>query len=176
MTVIHYPSSLGLRLDSALKTQELGRLVAKTLTSGSILALTGELGSGKTQFTRGVGIGLGIPEEQITSPTFSLIQEYPAALPLIHVDLYRLETHADVQSLGLTEYFQEPYIVIIEWADRMNHLLPSDHLRLQFAHCEHQGTRLVTIQETGTKSSESVTRLKTLLAADSPHTFPRINP
>lgn len=175
MTGIHHHASLSLRLDSALKTLELGQLVAKTLTSSSIIALIGELGSGKTQFTRGVGIGLGIPEEHITSPTFSLIQEYPAVLPLIHVDLYRLETHADVLSLGLGEYFQEPYIVIIEWADRMNHILPSDHLRLQFAHCEPQDTRLVTIHGTGIKSTESVNRLKALLTEDSPHTFPRIN-
>lgn len=174
MTTIGHPSPLCLRLDSAVKTLELGQLVAKTLTGGSILALTGELGSGKTQFTRGVGIGLGIPEEQITSPTFTLIQEYQATIPLIHIDLYRLETQADVQSLGLSEYFQAPYIVIIEWADRMHQALPSDHLHLQFTHGEHQEIRLVDIQGTGSQSRESVNHLNALLSDDPRDGFPRI--
>ena len=167
--------SLCLRLDSAVKTLELGRLVAKTLTGGSILALTGDLGSGKTQFTRGVGIGLGIPEEHITSPTFTLIQEYPAALPLIHIDLYRLETQSDIQSLGLHEYFQAPYIVIIEWADRLQQALPPDSLRLHFTHGEHQGIRQVTIQGTASQSCKSVNHLKALLAENPANGFPLLS-
>ncbi|MGE0473726.1 MAG: tRNA (adenosine(37)-N6)-threonylcarbamoyltransferase complex ATPase subunit type 1 TsaE [Nitrospirales bacterium] len=158
-----------------MKTLELGQQIAKILTGGSILALTGELGSGKTQFTRGVGIGLGIPEEHITSPTFTLIQEYPATIPLIHIDLYRLETHADIQSLGLSEYFQTPYIVIIEWADRMQRALPSDSLRLQFSHGEHHEVRVVDIQGTGSKSRESVNRLNALLSQNPDNDFPRIS-
>lgn len=169
------PPSLCLRLDSAVKTLEFGQLVAKTLAGGSILALTGELGSGKTQFTRGVGIGLGIPEEHITSPTFTLIQEYPATLPLIHIDLYRLETQADIQSLGLHEYFQAPYIVIIEWADRMQQALHPDHLRLHFTHGEHQGIRQVTIQGTASQSCESVNHLNALLAENPAHGFPLLS-
>ncbi|MGD9850796.1 MAG: tRNA (adenosine(37)-N6)-threonylcarbamoyltransferase complex ATPase subunit type 1 TsaE [Nitrospirales bacterium] len=174
MTTIEDPSPICLRLDSAMKTLELGQLFAKTLTGGSILALTGELGSGKTQFTRGVGIGLGIPEDHITSPTFTLIQEYPASIPLIHIDLYRLETQADVQSLGLSEYFQEPYIVIIEWADRMHRALPSDHLRLQFTHGEHQEIRLVDIQGTGLQSRGSLNHLNALLSENSRDGFPHM--
>ena len=167
MTAIDRPPPLRLEMDSTVKTLALGQLMATTLTGGSVLALMGELGSGKTQFTKGVGIGLGVSEEHITSPTFTLIQEYPTDFPLIHVDLYRLETQADVQSLGLSEYFQEPYIVIIEWADRMKDALPADHLRLEFSHGEQQGTRLVTIQGMGSKSLESVNRLKNLLSDDS---------
>ncbi len=174
MTTIEDPF-LSVGLNSARKTLELGQLVAKTLTGGSILALTGELGSGKTQFTRGIGIGLGIPEEHITSPTFTLIQEYPAAIPLIHTDLYRLETQADIQSLGLQEYFQAPYIVIIEWADRMPEGLPPDHLRLHFTHGDHQEIRQVTIQGNGLQSRESVNRLTTLFAENPAHGFPLLS-
>jgi tRNA threonylcarbamoyladenosine biosynthesis protein TsaE len=173
MTAIERPSPLHLRLDSAWETMAFGQLVAKTLAGGSILALTGELGSGKTQFTRGVGVGLGIPEEHITSPTFTLIQEYPAPLPLVHVDLYRLEPPADIQSLGLSEYFQEPYIVIIEWADRMNQMLPSDHLHLDFSHGKNPNTRLVTLQAIGSKSWEIVNRVQALLRENSHSRFTR---
>lgn len=175
MTVSKHPSSLTVRLDSPLKTMEFGQLLANALTDGSILALTGELGSGKTQFTRGIGVGLGVPEEQITSPTFTLIQEYPSSPPLIHVDLYRLETPGEIGSLGLVEYFQEPYIVIIEWAERMHDALPTDHLCLEFVYGEQQDTRIVSFHGAGPKSQTAVDRIQTLLSHEGQHTFPQVN-
>ncbi len=119
-------------LDSLENTQAIAFELAKVLLPGSILWLSGNLGSGKTTFVQGLGKGLGIDGE-ITSPTFSLIDEHlQGRIPLYHIDLYRLEPE-QVQSLHLFSYWQGSDfplgIVAIEWAERMNHRLPP-HLKI----------------------------------------------
>lgn len=125
-----------------------------------MLALTGDLGAGKTLMTRGVALGLGISAEQVTSPTFTLIQAYESETPVIHVDLYRLENPSAIWQIGLEDYLTLQNIVIIEWADRFLEILPPDYLSLHLEHGETETVRHVTIRGTGPRSLAVVTTLR----------------
>ncbi len=94
-----------------------------------IICLNGELGSGKTIFTKGIANALGITET-ITSPTFTIIKEYQGELPLYHMDVYRLDGNAD--GIGIEEYFTKGGVVIIEWADTIKDILPKERLDIKF--------------------------------------------
>lgn len=107
------------------ETIRLGRRLGKVLSKGDVVGLTGKLGSGKTWFTKGLALGLGISSNSlITSPSFILVNEYEGEYPFYHMDLYRLDSLSDVQSIGLEEYLNEESIVAIEWADRWPEILP----------------------------------------------------
>ncbi len=128
------------------QTRQLGCKLGKMLKGGEVLAITGELGSGKTQLVQGIAQGLGIAPSEITSPTFTLIHEHEGRLPLYHIDLYRLETPHDIESLGLEEYFTRNAVVAIEWAERATSLLPPDRVQIILSH-QDNGTRRVIISE-----------------------------
>ena len=101
------------------ETRAIAVRLAKDLAAGSILLLSGDLGAGKTAFVRGLAEGLGIKADEVTSPTFTLVHEYRGGrLPLIHVDLYRLE-RADLDEIGLDEDLAARGVVAIEWAERL---------------------------------------------------------
>jgi tRNA threonylcarbamoyladenosine biosynthesis protein TsaE len=118
---------------STEKTISLGKSIAKRLNRGDIICLFGELGSGKTVFTKGVAWGLRIPQQQVISPTFVLIRQYnQGRLPLYHFDLYRLELARDILSLGYEEYFYGQGVTIIEWPQRLGQLIPKEYLRIDF--------------------------------------------
>ena len=134
--------------------------MAHFLRGGDVLALTGDLGAGKTLITRGIALGLEITAEQVTSPTFTLIQAYEGRLPVIHVDLYRLEEPSAILQLGLEDYFTPQNIVIIEWADRFLQILPPDYLSLHFEHGNTETTRHLNIRGTGPRSTQVVTFLR----------------
>lgn len=112
---------------SAEETTALGERLGKLLSPGDVIALFGDLGAGKTTLTRGIAVGLGL-EADIHSPTFTLIHEHPGPTPLYHVDLYRLSSELEVETLGLEEYIYSDGVTIIEWADRMTCMLPKDRL------------------------------------------------
>ena len=103
---------------SEAETVSLGRQLAERLTPGAVVLLYGNLGAGKTAFVRGLAQGLGASPDEVTSPTFTLIQEYAGPTPLYHVDLYRL-TPAEADDLGLDELLAGDDVVAIEWADRL---------------------------------------------------------
>ncbi len=104
---------------SAEETFELGQQIGEQLESRAIFLLSGDLGAGKTVFAKGMAAGLGIDPVEVTSPTFTLINEYEGRLPFYHIDLYRLETGA-CQELGLEEMFEEKKsVILIEWAERL---------------------------------------------------------
>ena len=94
-----------------------------------VICLDGELGSGKTVFTKGIANALGI-NESITSPTYTIIKEYDGELPLYHMDVYRL--NGNIEGLGLEEYFTKGGVVVIEWADTIKDILPEERLEIQF--------------------------------------------
>jgi tRNA threonylcarbamoyladenosine biosynthesis protein TsaE len=101
-----------------------GAQVAATLRAGDVVALNGDLGAGKTHFSKGLVAGLGAGED-VTSPTFSLVQEYPSGrLPIFHFDFYRLESAAELVSLGWDDYLDEDGIIIAEWAEKFPEILP----------------------------------------------------
>ena len=113
-----------------------GRALAGELRAGDVLALVGGLGAGKTQFVKGLAAGLGLDPDGVTSPTFTLLHEYRAPgvrLPLFHADFYRLETAAEVATLGWEELVDEGAgVAAVEWADRFPELLPPGTRWLRF--------------------------------------------
>ena len=129
------------KLPDASATQMLGMDLGKSLTAGSVLLLTGNLGSGKTTLVQGLALGMRI-EDSIVSPTFTIINEYfSGRLPLYHLDLYRL-TEAEVDELHLECYWLgleiEPGIVAIEWAERLSYL-PDHYLRIELTYDPVEG-------------------------------------
>lgn len=115
---------------SAAETVQLGREIGQKLIPHDILALSGPLGAGKTTLIQGIAEGLGVAD-YVTSPTFILINEYPGRLPFYHIDLYRLEDAAQIEELGISEYFEKDGVVVIEWAERLGLLLPKNAKRIE---------------------------------------------
>ena len=115
---------------SADETIAVGRQLAGSLRAGDVLALTGDLGAGKTCLVKGLATGLGITHA-VTSPTFTLIHEYRGGrLPLAHIDLYRLATASEAINIGIEEYLGGAGITVIEWSERIESLLPAQTRRI----------------------------------------------
>ncbi|QDU55592.1 tRNA (adenosine(37)-N6)-threonylcarbamoyltransferase complex ATPase subunit type 1 TsaE [Aeoliella mucimassa] len=107
------------------ETDELGRQIAAAAEPGDVLALVGTLGAGKTRLVQAIAVALGNAVESITSPTFVLVNEYTRGkLPLYHFDVYRLKDDDEFLELGAEEYFDRDGVTLIEWGDRVEHLLP----------------------------------------------------
>jgi tRNA threonylcarbamoyladenosine biosynthesis protein TsaE len=128
------------------ETAAVARRLAGTLPDGSVVALVGPLGTGKTVFVKGLAAGMELPAESVTSPTFTLINEYGGPRPLVHVDLYRLTGQDEIGDLGLQEYFDGPGVVAVEWAERAGFLLPEETITATF---ERLGPRRRRITITG---------------------------
>ena len=128
-------------------TAELGSLYARALRPGAVVALIGELGSGKTQFVGGICRGLGVTMNA-TSPTFTLINEYPAPFgSVIHVDLYRIARRDEIAELGIEEYFSDRTVCLIEWAEKLEGMLPPDTRILRFFHGRGERERVIELPE-----------------------------
>lgn len=117
--------------NSESETENLGRLIGENAYVGLVVALIGELGSGKTVFARGLARGLEIDYAPITSPTFVIVNRYEGRLPFFHVDFYRLERSSEVVELGLDEMLKEG-VVAIEWADKFIDVLPNEFVKIDF--------------------------------------------
>ena len=115
------------------ETIRLGEDLAKYLEQGDVLALVGDLASGKTTFIQGMLKGLEYMQP-VTSPTFTLVNEYDAMYPVIHIDCYREENLNRWIKIGFHDYINSENIVIIEWADKISSLLPDDHIQIKFTH------------------------------------------
>jgi tRNA threonylcarbamoyladenosine biosynthesis protein TsaE len=137
------------------ETRALGVTLGASAVAGTVLALSGDLGAGKTCFSQGVGAGLSV-DEPIVSPTFILIAEYEGRLPLLHADAYRLES-GEVAQIGLEESLEDwPGLALVEWAERVAEILPEDHLTVSItidgdARCFH-------IDSTGPRSAAALAR------------------
>jgi tRNA threonylcarbamoyladenosine biosynthesis protein TsaE len=112
---------------SADETTTLGERLGKMLAAGDVVALYGDLGAGKTTLTKGIALGLGL-DADVHSPTFTLIHEHFGAIPLYHVDLYRLSSEEEVETLGLEEYIYDDGVTVIEWAEKTRSLLPAERI------------------------------------------------
>ena len=118
--------------NSPAETEAIGRQLADNVDTGSVLALKGELGSGKTLFTQGLVAGLG-STAAVTSPTFTIVHEYQGGrLPVYHFDFFRLENRAAAARLGLDDYFFDEGLSVIEWADRFPDLVPEQARWISF--------------------------------------------
>jgi len=127
------------------ETEEIGRRFANNVDMGSVLALEGDLGSGKTQFTKGLVVGLG-SSTPVTSPTFTIIHEYPGGrLPVYHFDFFRLEDQESVARLGLDDYLFRDGISVIEWADRFPEFIP-EHARWILFEIKSENARAISIK------------------------------
>lgn len=115
-----------------------------------IICLDGQLGSGKTIFTKGIANALGI-KESITSPTFNIIKEYEGELPLFHMDVYRLD--GDISSVGVDEYFTKGGVVVIEWASSIKNYLPKERLDIKFKMID-ENTRVLIMEPHGQQYEE----------------------
>lgn len=130
------------------QTTELGAKLAVSLFPGAIVALIGPLGAGKTHLVRAIVAGLGGDVQRVSSPTFALIHEYTASMPVYHFDVYRLATPAAFADLGIEEYFSGNGICLIEWADRVESLIPADCLRVEIRPI-NETTRTFLLTATG---------------------------
>jgi tRNA threonylcarbamoyladenosine biosynthesis protein TsaE len=115
------------------ETINIGKRLGSILSSGDVVALIGNLGSGKTWFTKGIALGLDVDSsEVITSPSFAIVNEYKGRCQLYHMDLYRLENISDILSIGLEEYFHDESVVVVEWADRCLEIIPQKRIEVNF--------------------------------------------
>lgn len=135
------------------ETRSFGQKIGATVTGGTVIALTGDLGSGKTSFVQGLARGLEVPPDYyITSPTYTLINEYPGRYRLFHVDLYRIESPFETEEIGLFDIMGGDGITVIEWADRIEDELPAEHLHLKFKILNDE-TRKIFINAYGSKEN-----------------------
>jgi len=114
-------------------TRALAAALGRWLAPGDVLALSGELGSGKTEFVHGLAQGLGVESDAVASPSFTLVHEYQGRLPLAHIDLYRLENMPGEMLPDLETYLAPPWVAAVEWAERLGALLPGDYLEIEIA-------------------------------------------
>lgn len=123
---------LSISLSDLAVTSTLGRYLGETARPGEVITLGGSLGAGKTTLTQAIGQGLLVPPScYITSPTFSLLHEYPGRLPLYHLDLYRLSDETEIEDLGVLEYLYGTGLSVIEWPDRLGSLMPAERLHIE---------------------------------------------
>lgn len=169
--------TLRIRAESEAATIELGIQLARLLTAGSVVALIGNLGAGKTRLVQAIATEMGVPADQVNSPTFMLIQEYAGRLPLRHCDTYRLRNVEEFLDLGLDELFAEDGVALIEWADRVTDYLPRDRLRIELQ-IASPTTRVIELTSTGKTSREILNRLEQILRTKwgTEGTAARINP
>jgi tRNA threonylcarbamoyladenosine biosynthesis protein TsaE len=141
-------ATLVARTSSREATQDLASSLAALAQPGDVVVLAGDLGAGKTAFVQGFGRGLGVGEP-ITSPTFTLVQEYVGRLRVHHVDVYRLDQLSEVVDLGLAELLDDGGVVLIEWGDAILPMLPRDLLEVRLTFGESDDDRTVVLRSSG---------------------------
>ncbi|MFZ5985731.1 MAG: tRNA (adenosine(37)-N6)-threonylcarbamoyltransferase complex ATPase subunit type 1 TsaE [Bacillota bacterium] len=144
-----------IRTSSKDETIEVGRALGGLLERGDLVCITGDLGTGKTVLTNGIAQSLGI-EDYITSPTFTLVNEYNTEIPLYHFDVYRIADPEEMYEIGFEEYLYGDGVVVIEWADLIRDILPDQHIwiRIKKDLGVSVDARVIEIQFNGDKYSE----------------------
>ncbi|MGI8386695.1 tRNA (adenosine(37)-N6)-threonylcarbamoyltransferase complex ATPase subunit type 1 TsaE [Robertmurraya sp. P23] len=133
------------RTNSTEETLQFSKELAQRLQPGDVITLEGDLGAGKTTFTKGLAVGLEITKN-VSSPTFTIIKEYNGRLPLYHMDVYRLED--SYEDLGFDEYFEGQGVTVVEWAHLIEEQLPNELLQIKITHGE-ENSRILTITPKG---------------------------
>jgi tRNA threonylcarbamoyladenosine biosynthesis protein TsaE len=132
----------------AAETHALGQRLGALLRAGDVVVLDGELGTGKTVLAKGIAVALGI-DEPVVSPTFTVVREYAAPTPLVHVDVYRLDHLQELHDLGFDDLVGGDAVTVVEWGDRVSAALPSDRLRVLLEPGEADDDRVVSIEAAG---------------------------
>ena len=126
------------------ETEQLGEQLGRTLRPGSVVAYRGDLGMGKTAFTRGLARGLGCTC-RVTSPTFTIVNEYSGALPLFHFDMSRLDSSDELFDIGWEDYLSRGGVCAVEWSERVEDALPDDTLWVSIARGNGENDRIITV-------------------------------
>ncbi|MFP5298806.1 MAG: tRNA (adenosine(37)-N6)-threonylcarbamoyltransferase complex ATPase subunit type 1 TsaE [Actinomycetota bacterium] len=140
------------------ETRILGASLAPTLLPGDVISLSGELGSGKTVFVQGLAAALGV-HERVTSPTFTIVHEYAGRYPIVHLDIYRLDSFQELLDLGFEEFLDPDAILVLEWGEAVEPLLPRAHLRVEIRRTDDPDAadeRIVTFRATGEEWSRKL--------------------
>jgi tRNA threonylcarbamoyladenosine biosynthesis protein TsaE len=144
--------------NTEVDTDRLGAALAAALPPGTVIALIGTLGAGKTRLVQAVAAALGVPRENVTSPTFVLVNEYEGGrLPIYHFDTYRLKDDDEFLNLGPDEYFDSSGLTFVEWADRVAALLPADRLEITIE-VTGDTERRISISSTAPSIEEAIAR------------------
>ena len=152
-------ASLVVRAESAPAMQALGERLGRALHAGDVVALVGPLGAGKTTFVQGLARGAGVPgDRHVASPTFALVNEHPGRVALVHADLYRVASPAELTELGLDDVFDRA-AVAIEWLDRFPEAAPSERLTIEIA-IAADGGRSLTFRPLGGRAETLVAGLR----------------
>ena len=130
--------------NSADETTELGRKLGQSLKGGTVVAFFGGLGMGKTAFTRGLAKALCVKEE-VSSPTFAIVNDYGGNPPLYHFDMYRVETWDDLYASGFFDFYEAGGILAVEWSENIENALPENTIRVNIKRGEHDNQRIITI-------------------------------
>jgi tRNA threonylcarbamoyladenosine biosynthesis protein TsaE len=152
------------RTGTADETRAVGAAFAELLRPRDAVILTGELGAGKTTLAQGIARGLGVTD-RVVSPTFTLVREYHGRLEVAHVDVYRLERIQDVMDLGLEELGDGEAVLLVEWGDAVEEILPADHLAIELTGRDVDEARRLTFTPGGRTWVERWERLEQVLAA-----------
>lgn len=139
-------------VDSVQQTMSLGKKIGELVNSQDIICLVGDLGTGKTHITKGIAEGLGV-KDHITSPTFTIVNEYEGRLKLYHFDVYRVNDPDEVYAIGFDEYIFSEGVSIIEWANYIEELIPEEYLKITIEKLPHLGEnyREITLEPHGSR-------------------------
>jgi len=166
-TVQQSNPTLEIVTSSVEETQAFGERLGHALRAGDVIALHGELGSGKTTLIQGIARGLGRDSETIKSPTFVLMREYPGATPIVHIDGYRLEGAPSAAWLDVDFIFAPHKVTLIEWADRFEGLMPEERLEVRLEHVSTNRRRLQVVA-IGARARDIITQLQTEQTHETP--------
>ena len=151
---------------SAEETRILGAALAPLLLPGDVISLSGDLGAGKTCFVQGLATALGAPG-RVTSPSFTIVHEYEARYPIVHLDVYRLDSFQEVLDLGFEEFLDPRAILILEWGDAVEPLLPRSHLRIELRQGdpEQEDDRIIVFKPRGEEWNRKLRGMRTTAEA-----------
>lgn len=145
-----------IQLNSLEQTRRLAECLAAFLTPGMVLCLTGDLGAGKTTFTQALAKAMGV-SEPVTSPSFTIVHEYHSGrVPIYHMDVYRIEDPTELEDFGFDEYFAGTAVVVVEWGERVESMLPESRIHIGLYRCGEETRRVFKLSEnthTGQKAS-----------------------
>lgn len=145
---------LKIKTNNAEETQALGYKIGTALCGGEIIAMTGDLGAGKTTLTKSLAKGLGI-EDYITSPTFTIVNEYSGRVKLFHFDVYRISDIEEMYDLGYEEYFFSDGVCIIEWSNLIEEILPEERINIDIVYID-ENSRQITVSGSGQRFDDLI--------------------
>jgi tRNA threonylcarbamoyladenosine biosynthesis protein TsaE len=145
-------------------TRALAAGIARLAKPGDLIVLAGDLGTGKTAFAQGFAQGLGV-DEPVTSPAFVLVRTYEGRLPMVHLDVYRLDHMQELVDLGISEMLDEGAVTLVEWGDAVTPALPADFLEVRLEAAEAPDERILTVRSVGPAWPPRADALRRALAA-----------